>query len=247
MEHVVNVVGGSVVAGEVRKSARPAVHSSPPARQREAVSSWRTTRSGLRAICWIRGSSTHRAGWGASTNRFAQSRVLLGLLDSDRLDRLADYEALGWTRSAVYPLGEMLADVRRAVWTELSDSACRSIRSVDRCSARGSHRPTRRSIRRLRVIITPPTSRAQRARSSGEPNTDVRALMRGELLALRSSIGSAIGRAPIGRRAPSPRRARGDSPHSRPRTLTLYCLSAGSRSRSASSSSFESAPVNVIT
>jgi hypothetical protein len=195
MEHVVNVVGGSYSREKYGSQLGPRFIPVPPAQQRAAVkflaeNAFRTPRYLLDSSLIRRiepDGALRRIG-------YVQSRVLLGLFDNDRLDRLSDYEALAGKRSAVYPLSEMLADVRRAVWTELSSSSV----SID---------PFRRSLQRTwlgqadaklnptpAIIITPPSSRAQRARSSGEPNTDVRALMRGELLALKASIDSAIGR-----------------------------------------------------
>jgi hypothetical protein len=195
MEHVVNVVGGSYSREKYGSQLGPRFTPVPPARQRAAVNflaenAFRTPRYLLDSSLIRRiepDGALRRIG-------YAQSRVLLGLFDSDRLDRLSDYEALAGKRSAVYPLSEMLADVRRAVWTELSDSRVsidpfrRSLQRTWLAQADGKLNPT------PAVIITPSTSRAQRARSSGEPNTDVRALMRGELLTLKSSIDAAIGR-----------------------------------------------------
>jgi hypothetical protein len=87
----------------------------------------------------------------------------------------------------------MLGDVRRSVWTELAASHV----YID---------PFRRFIQRSylaqadaklnpapAVIISSGPVRA-RARSSYGPNNDVRALMRGELLALDASISAALGR-----------------------------------------------------
>jgi hypothetical protein len=122
----------------------------------------------------------------------AQSRVLNYLLDSDRLDRLADYEAVP-RGVALYPLGEMLGDVRRSVWTELAanrvyiDPFRRFIQRSYLAQADAKLNPA------PAVIISSGPARA-RARSSYGPNNDVRALMRGELLALDASISAALGR-----------------------------------------------------
>src|SRR6185436_9012744 len=55
----------------------------------------------------------------------AQSRILTDLLDNDRLARLAEYKALAAVSPKsgdVYPISELLADVRTGIWTELSRS-----------------------------------------------------------------------------------------------------------------------------
>ena len=124
----------------------------------------------------------------------AQSRVLIALLDSDRLDRLAEYEALAPRAGNTYPVGEMLGDVRRAVWDELDNGSVsiepfrRALQRTWLSQADGKLNPT------PAIIISPAPVRT-RARSSSGPNNDVRALMRGELLALDTAIRSAIPRA----------------------------------------------------
>jgi hypothetical protein len=194
MEHVVNLVGGS--ASREKYGSQPGPRFTPiaPQRQRQAVrflsaNAFETPRYLLNTDVLRRiepNGALRRVG-------SAQSRILNALLDADRLDRLAEYEALA-SRASVYPLGEMLGDVRHSVWSELSDSRV----VID---------PFRRFLQRSylaqadaklnqspAVIISSGPSRA-RARSSFGPNNDVRALMRGELLSLDSSIQSALGRA----------------------------------------------------
>ncbi len=195
MEHVVNLVGGSESREKYGSQPGPRFTPVAPQRQRQAVkflsaNAFETPRYLLRADVLRRieaNGALRRVG-------SAQSRILNALLDADRLDRLAEYEALARRKTSVYPLGEMLGDVRHSVWSELSDGRV----AID---------PFRRFLQRSylaqadaklnqspAVIISSGPSRA-RARSSFGPNNDVRALMRGELLSLDSSIQSALGRA----------------------------------------------------
>jgi hypothetical protein len=194
MEHVVNLVGGSESREKYGSQPGPRFRPVAPERQRQAVrflsaNAFETPRYLLDTDVLRRiepNGALRRVG-------SAQSRILNALLDADRLDRLAEYEALTPQRSSVYPLGEMLGDVRHSVWSELSDSRV----AID---------PFRRFLQRSylaqadaklnqspAVIVSSGPSRA-RARSSFGPNNDVRALMRGELLSLDSSIRSALGR-----------------------------------------------------
>ena len=193
MEHVVNLVGGS--ESREKYGSQPGPRFTPVAagRQREAVrflanNAFQTPRYFLDPAVFRRMESNgalRRVG-------SAQSRVLNYLLDPDRLDRLSDYEAVP-RGTAVYPLGEMLGDVRRSVWTELTgnrvyiDPFRRFIQRSYLAQADAKLNPT------PAVIISSGPTRA-RARSSFGPNNDVRALMRGELLALDASIGAALGR-----------------------------------------------------
>jgi hypothetical protein len=127
----------------------------------------------------------------------AQSRLLTGLLDSDRLGRLSEYEALATTGRGrdVYPVPELLADVRRGIWSELSGSNV----AID---------PFRRYLQRAylaqadskinpapAMIITSSRSGPSRSRVGGSSNSDLRALMRGELVDLDVTLRSAADRA----------------------------------------------------
>lgn len=194
MEHVVNLVGGSESREKYGSQPGPRFTPVIPLRQRQAVSfladnAFQTPRYLLDPTVLRRiepNGALRRIG-------SAQARVLNALLDADRLDRLAEYQAIGSKGTAVYPLGEMLGDVRRAVWTELSDATVntdpfrRFLQRSYLAQADAKLNPT------PAVIVSSIPSRT-RARSSVGPNNDVRALMRGELLALDASIQTALGR-----------------------------------------------------
>jgi hypothetical protein len=53
----------------------------------------------------------------------AQNRVLNSVLNDGRMNRLLEGEALAKSSSDVYTLSEMLDDVRKGIWSELSDGA----------------------------------------------------------------------------------------------------------------------------
>jgi hypothetical protein len=126
----------------------------------------------------------------------AQSRLLSELLDNDRLARLSEYEALAGKGSGdVYPVPELLADIRRAIWSELGASSV----AVD---------PFRRSLQRAYlaqadskinptpgIIITSSRGGSSQSRVGTGPNSDIRALMRGELTDLDLALRSASTRA----------------------------------------------------
>ena len=196
MEHVVNLVGGVQSREKYGGQLGPRFIPVSGARQRAAVrflsaEAFETPRYLLDSAVLRRiepNGALRRTGG-------AQSRILIALLDADRLDRIGEYEALAGRRSGVYPLSEMLSDVRRAVWSELSnervyiDAARRALQRSWLAQADSKINPT------PALIITPGDTPRRRARSSSGPNNDVRALMRGELLSLNSSLRSAIDRA----------------------------------------------------
>jgi hypothetical protein len=194
LEHVANIVGGTVSREKYGGQLGPRFSPMPPARQREALAflaeqAFRTPRYLLDAEVLRRlepDGALRRVG-------SAQSRVLYTVMDTDRMNRLSEYEALAKSRGEIYPLSEMLGDLRRSLWSELEASSV----TID---------PFRRRLQRNwlgqadahinpvpAMVITPPTRRTARGRSN--VSNDVRALLRGELTDLDVQLARAIGRA----------------------------------------------------
>ena len=191
LEHVASIVGGSDSREKYGGQLGPRFTPIDPARQRAAVRF--IAENALSTPNYLIDARVLRrieADGALRRVGAAQSRVLYTLLDTDRLNRLSEYEALAVRRVDIYPLGEMLGDVRRALFAELG---ARSV-TID---------PFRRRLQRTwlsqadaqlnpipPLLITPSAVRTSRGRSS--VNSDVRALMRGELMdldvALRSSL-----------------------------------------------------------
>jgi hypothetical protein len=195
MEHVVNVVGGSESREKYGGQLGPRFTPVPASRQREAVrflneNAFRTPRY------LIDLEIARRIEPEGELRRIgsAQSRVLYALLDGDRLARIAEHEALAPGSRGVYRLGDMLTDVRRSVWSELSDKSVvidpfrRRLQRTWLAQADGKINPSP-------AVIIGSGGRAPRSRYVAGPHNDVRALMRGELLALDASIDSALSRA----------------------------------------------------
>src|SRR4029450_741253 len=61
----------------------------------------------------------------AESNRIAraQARVLSSLLNDGRMSRLVEYQAMATDQDAAYSLGDMLGDLRKAVWSEVGSGA----------------------------------------------------------------------------------------------------------------------------
>ena len=197
LEHVVNIVGGSDSREKYGGQPGPRYTPVSGARQRAAVRF--INENAFRAPDYLIDANLLRRIEPEGTLRRiggAQARVLSFLLDTDRLNRLAEYEVLAPKRADIYSLGEMLGDVRRAVWSEVGagsvriDPFRRSLQRSWLASADSKMNPT------PPIIITPlPARGGPRARISAGPNTDLRALMRGELLDLDALLANAIGRA----------------------------------------------------
>ncbi|MEO5579114.1 MAG: zinc-dependent metalloprotease, partial [Gemmatimonadaceae bacterium] len=198
LEHVVDVVGGSDSQEKYGGQPGPRFIPLPRSRQKDAVRF--VSENAFRTPEYLIDTNILRRIEPEGTLRrigSAQSRVLMALLDNERLNRLSEYEALATGRSDIYPLGEMLRDVRRGIWGEIAggrveiDAFRRSLQRAYLTQVDGKINPS------PAVIITPevPPSRSTRPRGSSGPNTDVRALMRGELIELDGSLRTAVNRA----------------------------------------------------
>ena len=123
----------------------------------------------------------------------AQARVLTGVLNDGRLNRLLENEALAPSRASSYSLASMLDDLKRGIWTELSQSSV----SID---------PYRRTLQnefltQIDRKLNPPTAPA--TASPPFPGftppapllRDARNELRGELVSIRAEIRRAIPRA----------------------------------------------------
>ena len=197
MEHVINVVGGSESQEKYGGQLGPRFTPLPRLRQKSAVrflneNAFTTPTYFLdtRILRRMEAEGTLKRIGGA------QSRILAGLLDNDRLGRLSEYEALATGRNRdVYPVPELLADVRQGVWSELSASSVaidpfrRSLQRAYLAQADSKINPT------PAIVITTSRSGLSRSRVGSGPNSDLRALMRGELMDLDQALAYAAGRA----------------------------------------------------
>lgn len=129
----------------------------------------------------------------------AQGRILGGLLNDQRMNRLLENEALATgdnaSNNSLYSLASMLDDVRRGVWSELSDS-------------RPTIDPYRRALQmnylsQVDEKLNPDDTQrsassapAARGRPRAQPlSDDAKSELRGELVTLRAEVRRAIPRA----------------------------------------------------
>jgi hypothetical protein len=125
--------------------------------------------------------------------RGAQTRVLARLLEDTRMDRMIEFEALAANGRDVYPLADMLVDVRRGIWSELSsgtaiDAVRRNLQRAYLELFDGKLNPVAPRI--LPVGQPGPVVVLPGARQS----SDARALLRGELTALDAQIAGVLPR-----------------------------------------------------
>jgi hypothetical protein len=198
MEHVANVVGGAESREKYGGQLGPRFVPLPRARQKAAVR-FLNENAFVTPTYLVNTDVLRRIEADGTLRRIgsAQSRILSELLDNDRLYRLSDYEALarGKAGNDVYPVPELLADVRQGIWKELSMSRV----AID---------PFRRALQRAwlsqadskinpapAIVISSSRTGSARARAGSGPNSDVRGLMRGDLNDLDALLRSAAGRA----------------------------------------------------
>jgi hypothetical protein len=125
--------------------------------------------------------------------RGAQTRVLARLLEDARMDRLIEFEALARNGRDVYPLADMLADVRRGIWSEVSSGG--AIDAVRRNLQRAYLELFDTKLNGARSVQGLPAGPiAPPALFSPRQSSDARALLRGELSALDGQIVSALPR-----------------------------------------------------
>ncbi|HLE56164.1 MAG TPA: zinc-dependent metalloprotease [Rhodothermia bacterium] len=200
LEHVVNVIGGAESREKYGGQLGPRFVPLPHERQKVAMK-FLNENAFTTPLYLLDTQILRRMEPEGALRRInsAQSRILAAVLENDRLARLSEYQALA-TFSAkgsrdVYPVPELLADLRAGIWSELLHSSVR----ID---------PFRRALQRSylaqadakinpapAIVITSGPTRPSRARVGTGPNTDMRALLRGELTDLDEALRSAMVRA----------------------------------------------------
>ena len=124
MNHVVTIIGGASSQEKYGGQPGPRFVPLPAARQKAAMKfladnafqtpTFLVDQNILRKIEPIGGLNRIEA---------AQSAVLNSVLNDARMSRLVEYQAMSENQDAAYSLGDMLGDLRKGVWSELSSGA----------------------------------------------------------------------------------------------------------------------------
>jgi hypothetical protein len=189
--HVVTVVGGSTV--QYKSGSQPGPVYTPLSRARQADAVRFLNEQVFRTPKYlIRPEISARIEAGGMITRIdnAQSRIMNGLLDDGRMNRMLENEALASNKADTYTLASMLDDMRKGIWSELSDAKV----SID---------PYRRALQNNYITqidrkLNPPpaTTAAVPGRARQAPlSEDARSQLRGELVTLQSDIQHARSRA----------------------------------------------------
>jgi len=192
--HVATVVGGETVQYKSGSQAGAVYVPLSRARQQEAMR-FLNDNVFQTPNYLIQPTIARRVEAGGMITRItnAQGRILTSLLNDGRLNRLIENEALATNRGDAYSLASMLDDVRRGVWSELSQSSV----TID---------PYRRTLQnqylaQLNAKLNPPPAPATPVPQfpgftpPAPLLEDARSELRGELVSLRGDIRRAAPRA----------------------------------------------------
>jgi hypothetical protein len=122
----------------------------------------------------------------------AQARTLSALVANAKLQRLVEFDAVTTNKSDVYPLGEMLTDLRRGLWKEIYSGA-----PIDAYR----RRLQATYVEAMASKIKPPAPTAQDAQLAAlfgisNANTrDFRPILKDEMRTLDGELAAAIGKA----------------------------------------------------
>ncbi|HEV2641679.1 MAG TPA: zinc-dependent metalloprotease [Candidatus Elarobacter sp.] len=191
--HVVTVVGGAQV--QYKSGSQPGAVYTPLSRARQADAVRFINENVFRTPSYlIRPEIARRIEANGMLTRIgnAQTRILNGLFDDSRMNRLLENEALTMGKSDNYSLASMLDDVRHGVWSELAES--RPV--ID---------PYRRALQMQYLTIADrklnpePASAAAAPRPAFLPpiaplSEDAKAQLRGELVSLHADVRRAMAR-----------------------------------------------------
>jgi hypothetical protein len=191
--HPVTVVGGATV--QYKSGSQPGPVYVPLSRARQADAVKFINEKVFKTPTYlIRPDIAARIEAGGMLTRIgnAQNRVLSALLQDQRMNRLLEGEALAKSAGDVYTLLDMLDDVRKGVWSELSGSSVK----ID---------PYRRELQMNYITamdrkVNPPPAAAPTPGAPANPNApaplseDARSQVRGQLMALKAEIHAAIGK-----------------------------------------------------
>jgi hypothetical protein len=199
MGHVANIIGG--VSSQEKYGSQPGPRFTPIAAARQKAAMKYLAENAFQTPTFLIDQSIlRRIESVGEINRIerAQAAVLSGVLNDGRMSRLVEYQAMATDPDAAYSLGDMLADLRKGVWSELGSGAPK----VD---------AYRRALQRAYVTqignkIRPPRENEQgqgfpgfpqgRGPQPPAPNSgEIKNMLRGELRDLDKEIASASDKA----------------------------------------------------
>src|SRR5215203_1483649 len=124
MNHVVTIIGGA--SSQEKYGSQPGPRFTPlPAARQKAAMKYLAENAFQTPTFLIDQSILRRIESVGEINRIerAQSAVLGSVLNDGRMSRLVEYQAMAENQDAAYSLGDMLGDLRKAIWTEFGSGS----------------------------------------------------------------------------------------------------------------------------
>lgn len=198
MNHVVNVIGGA--SSQEKYGSQPGPRFTPisAARQREAMK-FLAENAFKTPTFLIDQSVLRRIEPVGEINRIerAQAALLTNVLNDGRMSRLVEYQAMAENPDAAYSLGDMLGDLRKAVWSEIY-SGSPKVDAYRRALQRAYVTQVGNKIKPPRQENQPGGGFPQQRRGPQPPpaNTgEIKNMLRGELRDLDKELASAAEKA----------------------------------------------------
>ena len=191
MGHVARILGGQYKQEKYVGQKGPVYRPVEPARQKEALQflldnayttpTWLLNQDILRKL--EPNGSLNRVGG-------AQARSLAAIVANDRLQRMLEMEAMATSRNEVYPVADMLADLRAGLWKEIATGA-----PIDAFR----RRLQRVYLEAMASKINPPAAAAAaqgpgggRGQTAPVGTADFRPILKAEMRALDAELAAAI-------------------------------------------------------
>lgn len=195
--HVANIVGGS--ASQEKYGSQPGVRFTPFPREKQRAAMQFINESVFRTPQFFLDPALLRRiepNGALARIRTAQAAVLTTLLNNNRMSRLIEYNAIAPDKASVYPLRQMLGDVRDGIWTEVTAPSVR----IDAFRRNLQYAYLDQVGTKINgpFPTAPAGASPQFAANFAPPPDEARGLLRSELLALDAQLRSASSRAADG-------------------------------------------------
>jgi hypothetical protein len=194
MGHVISILGG--VESQEKYGGQTGARFTPVSRKRQQEAVKYLVDNAFQTPTWLLDQSILRRiepEGALSRVKQAQSGVLSGLLGNAVMGRLIEFEAMAADKKDIYKLGDLLTDVRKGIWGELSGSKVaidvyrRNLQRayIEEVNDKLNPAPLPAGVPSWYLAMLGPSA----------AQMDAQALLRGELVDLQASITAAIPRA----------------------------------------------------
>lgn len=196
LRHVLIVIGGADAQEKYAGQDGPRYKPWPRARQKEAVK-FLNDNAFATPTYFLDPEILRRIEVEGALRRINQQQasILSGLFNDRRLERVIEFSSVDARSGGGYSLGEMLADVRGGIWSELSSSSVK-VDALRRELQRSYLAQAAAKLNPTPVVLPagiPPAFAAQFG--PARATSDIKAMFRSELRALDADLARAIPRA----------------------------------------------------